>query len=97
MSIGDYANLPAAASLSYTSNIVYWFIWLATVIVTCVIFLNFIVAEASNSYNEVSEYLEEFIQKQKADLTQEAEGVYPERFKEEKKFPKYIIIRQIDD
>ena len=75
MSIGDYANLPAAGSLSYTSNIVYWFIWLITVIVTCVIFLNFIVAEASNSYNEVSEYLEEFIQKQKADLTQEAEGV----------------------
>ena len=97
MSIGDYANLPAAASLTYTSNIVYWFIWLATVIVTCVIFLNFIVAEASNSYNEVSEYLEEFIQKQKADLTQEAEGVYPERFKEEEKFPRFIIIRQIDD
>ena len=59
--------------------------------------MNFIVAEASNSYNEVSEYLEEFIQKQKADLTQEAEDVYPEQLKEEKKFPKYIIIRQIDD
>jgi hypothetical protein len=36
--------------------------WMMTVIVTCVIFLNFVVAEACASYGKVVEALESIIQ-----------------------------------
>lgn len=49
--------------------------------VACVIFLNFIVAEASGTYNEVSELLEETIQCQRAELIGEAESIYPDSWK----------------
>lgn len=40
----------------------FWVIWYICVIVNCIIFLNFIVAEAGNTYNEISEDLSSIIQ-----------------------------------
>ena len=34
---------------------VFWIVWFLTVVITCIIFLNFIVAEASASYSKVVE------------------------------------------
>jgi hypothetical protein len=75
--MGDFVVIDAADFLTKEENILFWVIWLLTVIVTCIIFLNFIVAEASASYTKVSEQLENYIQLQRADLVAEAEGLQP--------------------
>ena len=62
ISMGDFAIISAAEFLTPVENYLFWLIWLLCVTVNCIIFLNFIVAEAGNSYNEVSEDLENFIQ-----------------------------------
>lgn len=53
--MGDFAAIDAAESLNTDENLLFWFIWLVTVVITCIIFLNFIVAEASAVYTKVSE------------------------------------------
>lgn len=68
MSMGDFAII---ASVEYiddnlqTSKYevqVFWLVLILIVVVNCVIFMNFMVAEASNTYNTVSENLECVIQ-----------------------------------
>lgn len=89
--------MDAAFDLPLLDNYMFWLIWFVTVMVACIIFLNFIIAEASNSYNEVNEFLDQVIQKQVADLTAEAEDIIPESMMKESKFPQYIIIRKVDE
>ena len=62
ISMGDFGAIAAADYLTAQENYLFWFIWLLTAVITCIIFLNFIVAEASASYTEVSEQLENYIQ-----------------------------------
>ena len=62
ISTGDFPIIDSAEWLTPGENVMFWVIWFMTVVVTAIIFLNFIVAEAGNSYNEVSEQLENFIQ-----------------------------------
>ena len=77
ISMGDFGAIAAADYLTAEENYLFWFIWLLTAVITCIIFLNFIVAEASASYTEVSEQLENYIQQQRASLVAEAEGLLP--------------------
>lgn len=67
MSMGDF-GFDTAILLDDEENIIYWFVWLLIVVITCIIFLNFIIAEACASYEKVSEKLEAFILKEKAAL-----------------------------
>ena len=60
--MGDFSAIGESTHLQKAENIVFWLLWGLTVIVTCVIFLNFIVAEASASYTAVTETLDEVIQ-----------------------------------
>lgn len=60
-------------------------------------FLNFIIAEASYSYENVSEKLEAYILSEKAALIEEAEMMLFENCKNKDNFPKYIIIREMED
>ena len=98
ISMGDFGAIAAADYLTAQENYLFWFIWLLTAVITCIIFLNFIVAEASASYTEVSEQLEIYIQQQRASLVSEAEGLLPEPFKlrHQDHYPKYIVIRKIE-
>ena len=66
------------------------------VVMTCIIFLNFIIAEASASYEKVKENLVAMINKEKANLIAEAENMYLDSWKNLSNFPKYIIIRSIE-
>lgn len=93
ISLGDYASLETAVFLSVEDNFLYWIMWLLIVVIGCIIFLNFIIAEASHSYEVVSERLEEFIQIEKAKMIGEAEGMRPSHMKSMQDFPKFIIIR----
>ena len=75
---------------------VYWVIFLLIVLITNIIFLNFIIAEASESYAKVNERLDESILKERADLINESENMSPSGIKKKNIFPKYIIVRKID-
>ena len=60
--MGDFSVLDAAGYLDKEENQLFWFVLLITIVVTLIIFLNFIVAEASASYTEVSKQLDNYIQ-----------------------------------
>lgn len=96
MSMGDF-SFDQATLLEREQNIMYWFSWFLIVIITCVIFLNFIIAEASASYEKVSEKLDAVILKSKGALIGEAEEMMPRRMKGPNFFPKYIIVREMEE
>jgi len=49
MSLGDF-DFAASTYLSVFDQKVFWFIFLISVVVTNIIFMNFIIAEVSSSY-----------------------------------------------
>ena len=59
--------------LGREENILFWICCLITVVITCIIFLNFIVAEACASYSKVVETLDTVIWKEKTALISECE------------------------
>jgi len=75
LSIGDFNSIDTASGLPKYENWIFWVIWLFAVIISNVVFLNFIVAEASASYSKVTETLEAVIQKEKASMIAEAESM----------------------
>ena len=86
MSMGDY-DFDGANYLEPNLNRIYWCCWALIVAITCIIFLNFIIAEASASYENVMAHLDEMIQKERASLIVESETMMPTRFKTPKKYP----------
>jgi len=95
LSLGDFSLLGPTIFFQKVENILFWIAWFVVLIITNVIFLNFIVAEASAIYSEVSESLQNYIQQQRADLVAEAESLIPGWAKKSAWFPKYIIIRRL--
>lgn len=94
--MGDF-GFDAAMVLPSAENYIYWVVWTIILLITCIIFLNFIIAEASASYEKVSEFLQLYILAEKAALIQQAEEMEPGFTKNQDKFPNYIIIREKDD
>ena len=90
--LGDF-DFEASTYLTPQENYLYWGIWLMTVVMTTIIFLNFIIAEASASYDKVKQNLAAMIYMEQASLIAEAEGQFPKRYKDDLYFPKYIVIR----
>ena len=78
--MGDF-DFDASTYLTQQENTIYWIIWLMVVVLTCIVFLNFIIAEASASYEKVKYNLVAMINKEKASLVAEAEGMYLDRWK----------------
>lgn len=95
ISLGDF-DFGAANSLTTEENILFWLIWFIIVCMTCIIFLNFIIAEASESYARVKEKLTEEIFKAKAALVTEAELMHPDWAKTPEMLPQYVVIRVMD-
>ena len=94
-SLGDF-DFEASTWLTPEENALFWCIWLLIVMITCVIFFNFIIAETGASYERVKDNLAAEITRERAQLITEAEGMKFEYFKDDKIFPKYIILRKID-
>jgi len=67
MSLGDF-GFDSANLLEGPENIIYWVVWAMIVVICSIIFLNFIIAEASASYEKVAENLNAFILKERAAL-----------------------------
>lgn len=95
IAMGDF-DFDPSLYLSPQENILYWFIWLCVVIMTCIIFLNFIIAEASNSYQNVKDNLTALVNKERASLIAEAESQIPSNYKDDCMFPKYIVVREVE-
>ena len=60
--MGDFALIETVEYLTPAENYTFWLVWLTSILVNCIVFMNFIVAEASATYAEVSEELENIIQ-----------------------------------
>ena len=56
--IGDFSILNFVGFLNVPETIIFWVVWYLAVLISTVIFLNLIVAEASQSYSKVTETLE---------------------------------------
>ena len=96
LSLGDGAAITASKLLDTWENDIFWILWIIVSIVTSIIFLNFIVAEASASYVKVTEILEQVIWQEKASLILEAEEMANEQSRTKEQYPKYIICRQVE-
>ena len=71
----------------------FWAVWIIIVLTLNIIMLNFIIAEAGASYNNVVEFIDEFVQKERASLIAEAEDMLPDYMKKQTNIPKFIITR----
>ena len=94
--MGDFSAIGDSKALQQEENILFWLLWALTVCVSCIIFLNFIVAEASASYTKVTETLQEVIQQEKAALIAESEEMAISQFKNNQNYPRYLIVREIE-
>ena len=97
ISMGDFAVIDLVKYLHVIEEvIVFWILWFLMVLALAVVFLNFVVAEASETYNKVNESIVEFIYQQKADLIADAESIMPNKLKYMNHFPQYIIKRKVE-
>ena len=94
-SLGDF-QFDASQYLESEENIMFWIMWGIMVVISCIIFLNFIIAETGKSYTQVDERLEATIAMEKANLVDGAEETIPYFLKNDIMFPKYIVIRDIE-
>jgi hypothetical protein len=92
-SIGDF-DFDAAGFLEQRQNILFWFVWIFLVVITCITLLNFIIAEISKSYENVMESLEQQIQKERSSLIEESEDMIFKCTMSDRLFPKIIVKRQ---
>ena len=56
-SVGDF-NFDAAMYLSENENYMFWFVWMFVLLLTMIIFLNFIISDIGASYAKYSEQLQ---------------------------------------
>jgi hypothetical protein len=102
MSIGDF-NFDASTYLVEDyKNYLYWLVYFLGTFLTCIIFMNFIIAEVSASYQNVKDTLEVELLKERGSMINEAEDILRSRFSDTKAeewrhiFPRYIIKRELD-
>ena len=53
-SLGDFPIFEGVAYLNRIDSYTFWLLWLIIIVVTNIVFLNFIIAEASASYERIS-------------------------------------------
>ena len=97
MSAGDFGIIGKSTFDSdFKENLTFWIIWFIIALVACIIFLNFIIAEASASYEKINSNIDANIMNAKAILIAEADLLKPTWAKSQLKYPKYIIKRTIE-
>jgi len=102
LSVGDF-NFDASTYLNDFENNMYWGVYVMCLFLTCIIFMNFIIAEVSATYQGVKDFLFVKLLQERGDLINEAEDIMRTRFSERKTkewshlFPKYLIKRELDE
>ena len=84
--------------LNTKQHILFWLVWCLMVCLSSLIFLNFIIAEVSNSYGKVRVRVDEEVQKERASLISDVESVITKEYKAKhpELFPKYVVIRETE-
>ena len=79
LSLGDFdfSVLAPEKGLDVAQHFLFWITWVFMVIGSSLIFLNFIIAEVSNSYSVVKADIDALIYKERAVLINEAEDILP--------------------
>ena len=95
MSMGDN-DFAAVAFFDADRAVVFWVVWGLIAYLTSIIFFNFVVAEASASYERVCDNLDEVLILEKAQLINESEEMTGNRGDPLKKFPRYLIVRDTE-
>lgn len=72
LSLADF-NFDLLEKLNQKQNYMFWVIWVLMVLFSALIFLNFIIAEVSNSYQNVKNTIDSLIYKERANLVSEVE------------------------
>jgi hypothetical protein len=95
----DFGLLAAEAGLTPLQHWLFWAIWILMVLFSSLIFLNFIIAEVSNSYQTVKDDIDALIYKERAGLIDEVENITRDKtLKTDKKsFPKFVVIRETEE
>jgi hypothetical protein len=96
MSVGDN-DFDGVPYLGHSKAIVFWIVWGLILYVTCICFMNFIIAEACHSYEKVSENIDNILMYQRANLINESEEMLLSRFKNTDCFPRFIIVREMEE
>ena len=82
LSLGDFGSefylIQNDPSIYQSEHILFWIVWVIMVLFSSLIFLNFIIAEVSNSYEKVKENIDALIYKERAALINEAEDILSE-------------------
>lgn len=99
LSLGDFDFSMIENKPLTKQHILFWITWLIMVIFSSLIFLNFIIAEVSSSYNKVKVNIDSLIYKERAALISEVEDITSKRTKRKNKkmFPKFIVVREQED
>ena len=95
-SIGDI-DIGRAQALEPNSNRIFWVMYLITIFMLLIIFLNFIIAEASASYSKVAENIDCIKRFEKVNLIVEADSVLFQSLKNKRRYPRFLIIREKED
>lgn len=72
-SLGDFSDLEMLTGLSPGEKILFWAVFLISVFVAALIFLNFVIAEVGNTYSDIRQNVEAKILKERAGLINEAD------------------------
>lgn len=87
-----------ARPLNSKQHILFWGIWCLMVAVSSLVFLNFIIAEVSNSYGKVRVRVSEEVQRERANLINDVESTITQAYKDKhpELFPQYVVIREAE-
>mgnify|MGYP006093933745 CR=1 FL=1 len=81
--------------MSPEDKVLFWFIFVGLQVFSALIFLTFVIARVTDSYDSVNEYIEAIKLREKCTMINLAEKVMPGFMKTNKlNFPDYIISRE---
>jgi hypothetical protein len=93
-SIGDY-DTSSIIEGTKNSKILAWLLWFLILIIGNIVFMNFIIAVVSESYESCMEKKVQLIYRAKLEMITECEDLMPESlFTYKNWFPRFIIIRR---
>lgn len=79
-SIGDYDTSTLVGGSDPNFKVLLWLIWFVIIFVGNVVFMNFIIAVVSESYENCMERMIQSIQSAKLEMVEECENLMPDRY-----------------
>ena len=81
--------------MSPEDKVLFWFIWVMAIVFSAIIFLTFVIARVTDSYDTVNRTLDALMSRERCSMINLAEKVMPKFVKKNPKyFPNYIISRE---